>query len=292
MNKILRQTRLDNGKYLRLELRPDLGGAIGGLWLDNIPILRPTPAHAQSSRETACFPMIPYSGRLAWCRFNWDGANYTTQKNFAESPHSLHGVGWQRAWQMASQQESDTSRAYMNYVHDGDADWPFAFLAAQEFILDGNGLKIKLTLTNKDQRPQPVGLGFHPYFPRTDVSHIATRVKSRWDVDASLLPSREIAQTIVNDRVSAMNYDHCFGGWAGSVAIEQAGGLKFNLGATPANYLVIYTPQDKDYFCVEPVSHRTNALNDPDPDPDPSQHGLRILASGDEMTATMYFRFG
>ena len=45
--------------------------------------------------------------------------------------------------------------------------------------------------------------------------------------------------------------------------------------------LVVYTPQDKDYFCVEPVSHATNAINQPAP----SALGLVTLQPGQSQTA-------
>jgi aldose 1-epimerase len=48
-------------------------------------------------------------------------------------------------------------------------------------------------------------------------------------------------------------------------------------------YLVVYTPRDKDYFCVEPVSHVGNAIHMADP----AAHGLRTLQPGESFEATM-----
>ncbi|MDI9350247.1 MAG: aldose 1-epimerase [Candidatus Symbiobacter sp.] len=273
---------LATGKNLRLELRPDLGGAIGGVWLDNVPILRPTPIDATSSRETACFPMIPYSGRLGFCRFNWRGVDYTTQPNFEDSPHSLHGVGWQRAWRMVALQPQ---QAVMSYTHPGDKDWPFAFIAYQEFTLNENGLLVKLVVRSLDKRPQPMGLGFHPYFCRDDASAIFTGVTEKWETDQVLLPTRAVPLERINGLVANLDYDHCFGGWNGGVTITQKDlriGLSSDLG-----YVVVYTPPQKDYFCVEPVTHRTNALNSPDP----LSYGVCELDPGEELTANMYLEF-
>ena len=46
---------------------------------------------------------------------------------------------------------------------------------------------------------------------------------------------------------------------------------------------MVYTPQNKDYFCVEPVSHVSNAIHMADP----AAHGLRTLAPGEGFEATM-----
>ena len=45
----------------------------------------------------------------------------------------------------------------------------------------------------------------------------------------------------------------------------------------------MFTPQDRDYFCVEPVSHVSNAIHMADP----AAHGLRTLAPGESFEASM-----
>ena len=47
--------------------------------------------------------------------------------------------------------------------------------------------------------------------------------------------------------------------------------------------LVVFTPQDKAYFCVEPVSHVSNAIHMADP----AAHGLRSIAPGESFEAMM-----
>ena len=46
---------------------------------------------------------------------------------------------------------------------------------------------------------------------------------------------------------------------------------------------MVYTPPQKDYFCVEPVSHVSNAIHMAEP----AQHGLRTLATGETFEAWM-----
>ena len=59
---------------------------------------------------------------------------------------------------------------------------------------------------------------------------------------------------------------------------------KFSLQLTSSlSRLVVYTPQDKDYFCVEPVSHVSNAIHMADP----AAHGLRTLLAGESFEASM-----
>ena len=48
-------------------------------------------------------------------------------------------------------------------------------------------------------------------------------------------------------------------------------------------YVVVYTPKERDYFCVEPVSHLNNAIHMAEP----AAHGLVALAPGATLEAAM-----
>ena len=268
---------------LRLALRPDLGGCIAGLWHRDTPILRSTePSALSASRPSGCYPLVPYSNRLGYRRFRWKGADYTTQPNFDTdgnaSPHSVHGVGWLRAWEIES---SSAQEVVLRYVHRGDADWPFAFEARQYFTLTPNSLSVQMVFANTAEVAQPVGLGWHPYFPKRSRSRLHIELSHRWDSDATQLPVRKVAQPGIDSDVSHLAFDNCFEGWHGPARIRDE---KFSLQLSSSlPYLVVFTPQEKGYFCVEPVSHVSNAIHMADP----AAHGLRSVGAGETAEATM-----
>jgi aldose 1-epimerase len=264
---------------LRLALRPDLGGCIAGLWHRDTPILRSAePAMLRTSRASASFPLVPYSNRLGYCKFRWKGHDHTTRRNFDDSPHSLHGVGWQRPWEIVS---SSVLEVVLRLRHDGDADWPFAFEARQYFTLTPQSMSVQMVFTNTTEVAQPVGLGWHPYFPKRARSRLHVELSDRWDCDATQLPTRKVAQPGIDSDVAHLDFDNCFEGWTGPARIRDE---KFSLQLTSSlPYLVVYTPQDRDYFCVEPVSHVSNAIHMADP----AAHGLRSVAPGESFEAAM-----
>lgn len=264
---------------LRAVVRADLGGSLAGLWHGQTPVLRSVEAAAlQGPRQSACFPLIPYSNRLGWRRFMWQGHEYTTVPNFEGSPHSLHGVGWQRPWQAVV---CTNSAMTLRMRHLPDADWPFAFDAEQRLVLTPRSLRMELDMTNTDKVPQPAGLGWHPYFPKRAASCVDIRVNSRWEADATLLPTHAVDQPALRGRVDAMNFDHCFGGWNGTALIEDAE-LMVRLSAS-VPWLVVFTPPAQPHFCVEPVSHVNDAIHAPDP----AAHGLVTLPPGKTLSAWM-----
>ncbi len=262
---------------LRLAVRPDLGGCIAGLWHRDTPILRSTePAALEVARKAACYPLVPYSNRLAYRRFRWKGHDYTTQPNFDDSPHSVHGVGWIRPWQIVSSSAVDL---VIQCVHPGDADWPFPFEVSQYFSLTPHSLGVQMVITNTAARAQPVGLGWHPYFPKRPRSRLHIEISDRWDADAAELPVRKVAQHSIDGDVSHLAYDNCFEGYTGAARIRDE---KFSLQLTSSlGYLVVFTPHDRDYFCVEPVSHLSNAIHMAEP----ASHGLRTLEPGESFEA-------
>ena len=264
---------------LRLALRADLGGSMAGFWHRDTPILRSTePLQLVAARQSACYPLVPYSNRLGYKRFHWQGRDYTTETNFDDNPHSVHGVGWLRAWEVVSRDASDVLLAYR---HVPDAHWPFAFEAHQRFTLTPHALTVVLAIRNTAPVAQPVGLGWHPYFPKRARSHLDIELTDRWDSDATQLPVRKLPQPGIQGAVAELDFDHCFDGWAGPALIRDEQ-LVLRLSSN-LTHLVVYTPTNKPYFCVEPVSHVSDAIHRADP----AAHGLRTLEAGGVFEATM-----
>ena len=81
-----------------------------------------------------------------------------------------------RAWDVVSHSGIAIALALR---HPGDAHWPFPFEAAQHFSLTPESLVATMSITNTGEIAQPVGLGWHPYFPK--------RARSRRTSGASTL---------------------------------------------------------------------------------------------------------
>ena len=261
---------------LRLALRPDLGGCIAGLWHGATPVLRSTePAELTGARLSGSYPLLPYSNRVGFRRFEWLGQAHTTAANFDDNPHSVHGMGWLRAWTVLSQTaDAHQAEAVLHLAHQPDAHWPFAFEAWQTFVLTGDTLRVALRFKNLAPTAQPVGLGWHPYFPKRTRSHLHAQVSGRWDPDASGLPERHVPQSGIHGDLAQLAYDHCFDGWTGTAQLRDE---RLSLTLTSSfSRLVVYTPATKPYWCVEPVSHVSNAIQMADP----ALHGLVDLAPG------------
>ena len=268
---------------LRLALRPDLGGAIAGLWHHGVAVLRSVePQALQAARQAASFALLPYSNRIDRGRFMWQGRPHSLALGAESGPHALHGVGHLSRWTVeAATLPSGPAEVALVLEHRADDRWPFDFTARQLLQLTPTMLRAELSLTNTSAQPAPAGLGWHPYFPKRSRSRLHVECSGRWETGASKLPTQLVPQPGIDGDVARLDYDHVFEGVTGAARIRDE---RFALTLRSSlDRLVVYTPQDKDYFAVEPVSHVTDAINRPAP----SALGLVTLQPGQSHHAWM-----
>lgn len=267
---------------LELLLAPATGGSIAALRWRGIDVLR-SGDPASGPLALGCFPLVPFSNRIASGRFVAGGKAVALPVNFhtAGRPETIHGFGWQSAWAIA---EAGDAEARLIHDHAG-GDWPWPYRAEQQFALSGDALMLTLSLTNYGASPMPAGLGLHPYFPRSG-AQLDLPVTGMWENDAKNLPSRWLPCPEPPQWFGGGDIDHSFTGRAGPIMIRWPG---HRLTMTPdaaLGHTIVYVPAGADYFCVEPVSHLTNAVNRPEAAADT---GLKWLESGESWSLTTCF---
>ena len=244
-------------KHLRLSLRPDLGGCVAGFWLGDVPVLRSTPAaDLVTVRQCASYPLAPFSNRIAQAKFDWQGQAYALAQNFLPEPHAIHGVAWQRPWQV---KELGAELAVLTYQHQPDEAWPFAFDCEQSFSLGAAGLTMDLRITNRHSQAAPVGGGWHPYFVKRPSSHIAFKATGRWDMGADKLPTERQPSPGLRTNCKTLDVDHCFDGWQGAAELRDEL-LNIHIKSS-LDRLVVFTHPSREFVAIEPVSHVNNAIN-------------------------------
>ena len=268
---------------LRLALRPDLGGAIAGLWHHGVPVLRSVEPQALGrARLGASFALVPYSNRIAQGRFSWQGRAWQLALNAADGPHALHGVGHLARWRVEPPSlPGAPAEIVLTLDHRADDAWPFDFTARQLLQLTPTALRAELAVTNTGPQPAPSGLGWHPYFPKRARSRLHLDCSGRWELDAQQLPTQLVPQAGIDGDVAQLDFDNVFEGVSGAARIRDER-FALTLRSSLSRW-VVFTPRDKDYFAVEPVSHVSNAINQPAP----SALGLVTLQPGQSQHAWM-----
>ncbi|MDO8449529.1 MAG: aldose 1-epimerase [Rhodoferax sp.] len=268
----------------RCEIAPGLGGSIAGLWLDDIPVLRSTPARAlTTARQSGSYPLVPFSNRMAHATLKWDGTSHPLVQTGGDEPHSIHGVGWQRPWTVL---EADAHFALLSYEHKPDDAWPFAFDTSQAFRLSASELELSLSITNQSAVAAPVGLGWHPCFVKRARSRISFEATGRWEMSADKLPTHRVEAHGLDADCAVLDVDHCFDGWPGVVHLRDE--QLYTRVSSNLNRLVVFTRSSRDVVTIEPVSHVTNAINLMTmTSASANELGVRVLQPGESMSAEM-----
>jgi aldose 1-epimerase len=212
----------------------------------------------------ATFPLVPYSNRVGFGRFDWNGENYRLAANFPPEAHAIHGTGWTMPWQA---EPDGTNAVTLRCVHVPNADWPWPFEAEQRITLSAYTLHIELTARNLSDQPVPLAFGHHPYFDNEGAT-LSFAAEQVWRTGSDGLPAfAETPQGMFDftrgDPVQTRILDNGFAGWDGKAHIRWDGRpLTLEIEAD-VQAAVVYVPEDSNYFCFEPVPHIINALNLP-----------------------------
>jgi aldose 1-epimerase len=282
----------------RVVLAPAVGGAIAAFDSNGEAILRATGADALAAgavREFACYPLIPFSNRIADATLRWDGQTYRLPRYLPGEPHAIHGNGWQRAWTVV---KCERARALLELVHDAAGErageWPFPYRARHAFELALEALTLRLDITNSGDRTFPFGLGWHPFFPRNAGTELEFTASGVWQTDATRLPTRCDAVPSAWDfaaprTVATTTLDNCFCGWRPPAVVRwPERRLAVELSADAAcDHLVVFIPEGRDFFAVEPVTHMTEAFHRAAAGVRGT--GTRLLAPGASFSCTMRF---
>jgi aldose 1-epimerase len=284
----------------RVELAPATGGAIARFAFGDVDVLRPAAGDARATgnvRGYGCYPLVPYSNRIANAQLDWRGRTRALARNFGDHPHSIHGVGWQRPWRVAAHDAASAVLAYDHVVEGTDANaWPWPFRATQSFVLAVDDrvatLAARITIANTGAEAFPFGLGFHPYFPRSAATELGFQADGVWQTDATQLPTTKIAipdawRFDPQRAVDAIALDNVFTLWRGEATlVDRTRHIATTIAADrAASCLVVYVPPARDFLAVEPVTHMTDAFNRAARGEGGT--GTRTLAAGAAFSCTM-----
>lgn len=283
--------------HLRALILPEVGGGLAGFDYSKdeqwVPLMRPLeplatpPAVVPDPNQLACYPLLPWSNRIAHGGFDWDGDRIVLAANRGDDPYPIHGSGWQRPWRVLSHNANEARLVLDEYSANA-----YAYQATLHYLLLEDTLEVTLQVTNTGARALPFGLGLHPFFPRHGEATLHAPAAQVWLNDGhSPLPVKRA------DVPPAWNFNHTmplpdglnhgFEAWKGDAEIAWSRyGLRLQV-KTDVNAFVLYTPAGEDFFCFEPVDHAINAVHLPG---GALAHGMSLLAPQSSLARRFAFR--
>ena len=148
---------------------PEVGGGLARLDFERdgqrIAVLRGLDPGAPwaAPGQLACFPLVPWSNRIAPEGFVFEGRVVRPAANRAGEPCPIHGHGWQYAWEV---EEKSATHVTLSMDHRDDAT--FSYHAQLRYTLRDAALQVELAVRNDGPVAMPFGLGLHPWMERDD----------------------------------------------------------------------------------------------------------------------------
>lgn len=102
----------------------------------------------------------PWPNRIADGTYTFDGAQYQVEVNEPERNTALHGLVFDREWQLQDRGECSVTLVCELAERAG---YPFPLFLEVQYTLDDGGLYTSVTTTNTGDRPAPYGVCPHPY---------------------------------------------------------------------------------------------------------------------------------
>ena len=268
-----------------LLLEPDTGGSIAAARWRGEPVL--DARMGTSVLDMACFPLVPFSNRIAGSSFGFEGHRVDLSHNHPADPQCpvLHGFGWLRSWEVehAGQREARLSLVY------SDAEWPWEFAARLSYAVEPEGFSVTLGLKNLSKGRMPAGLGFHPYFPRNEKTLFQSLHHGEWQTAPDCIPTEvEQSERAIDwwsgAPVGTRLVDTVYTGREGAMEVhwpDRGMGARI-VPSADLSFTTIYVPDGESYFCAEPVSHMTDAFNR-----DRADSGMRVLEPEESWQVSM-----
>jgi aldose 1-epimerase len=281
---------------LSVEICPPCGGSIAAFrWHhggQNHDLLHAATAQYIADREPqgmGCFPLAPYWGDVQGGGFTFAGKEWPVPLNHPWEPVPVHGEGWISEWHAVDQGEGGV---VLEFSHPGGEGFPFPYRARESFALTPQSLRVEVVVTNTGDADMPAGTGLHPYFDRTadstlELSAAGVREAGSGPPEAGPVPPRWdfSAARVLDDDV----FEVLYSGWKHRATIAWPGrGVAVVMTAgEPLEHLCLWTPDDRPYFCVEPVSNIADGINQFSRGVPGT--GIRVLAPGESISAWVVF---
>lgn len=269
--KALHQVKLENGAY-SCEVLTNYGAALNSYKYKGVEFVSGYKSPGEiAQQQYKGVVLAPFPNRVAEAAYAFEGAAYQLPINREKEGLALHGLLYNKAFEILSQSKSELLITY-SYKAEVES-FPFCFILEIRYQLENNGrLKICATVTNNSEGNMPFGFGWHPYLQiGSEINELSLDfpASKKLLLNDKKIPTGKVATFLEAQSLIALKdyeFDDCFKlSNEEQVAFILSDGkqsLKVqakSLGDFP--YFQLYTPKDRQTIAIEPMTCAPDAFN-------------------------------
>jgi aldose 1-epimerase len=160
--------------------------------------------------------LLPWPNRIKDGSYEFEGQRHQLPINDVPEQDAIHGLVRWVAWSVA---EREPHRVVMRHRIHPQPGYPFALDVDIEYLLSGDGLRVRTTATNVGAGPCPYGCGAHPYLRvgTQKVDSLTLRAPGR-----TVLFSDERGIPVGSEPVEGTDYDFRRARWIAATRLDNA----------------------------------------------------------------------
>ena len=261
-----------NFKNSSAKIYLNLGGSLQELFLDGKCLIQDESKFYKDNYASAV--LFPFVSRIEDGKYSFFNKDYELYCNDDKFNNAIHGLIYNKNFSVISKKESaDSSSVVIEYeAIEKNIGFPFLYKIQVEYVLSHKSFALNISIENRDNKPFPFTIGWHPYFKSVNLSESKLFFESdkKLELNTRLLPSKTLEiNTEIPLEIKNIEFDDCF--YLNNNLIEfQTPEYKMLLKSnSKKNYLQVYTPAHRNSVAIEPQTGISNSFN--------TKEGLQVL---------------
>ncbi|GAB1858035.1 aldose 1-epimerase [Flavobacteriaceae bacterium MHTCC 0001] len=210
--------------------------------------------------------LFPFANRIKDGAYQFKGIHYQFEKNQVEEQNALHGLVYNKTFNLIHQETTDTeATVVLEYIEtEHSKGFPFTYSIQLEYQFSSNGLSLKVSIENTSDTEFPFTLGWHPYFISANLFDSTLIFDSTKKI---VLGDRNITtgtEDILNNEpleIKDKFLDDCWSLNSDKVLFKTPKyTLQFN-ATGDNNFLQAYTPPKQNTIAIEPTTGVSDSFN-------------------------------
>ena len=254
-----------SGGASKVQISLNEGGRLSNLVFEDTQVLADFDASTYKNNYASSI-LFPFVNRIKDGKYTFNNSKYKLNCNEVDKNNALHGLVYNKTFVCTKKaltlNDASVTLQYKDYgEHQG---FPFKFNIELTYTLNKKGIIVSVNIINKDEKPFPFSLGWHPYFYSKNLynSTLSFRSNKKYVFDNQQIISGTTDLNIeMPFQLKAVTLDDCYPLKTNEIDFLTPE-YSFNIASTSKeNFLQLYTPEVRNVIAIEPMTGAVDNFN-------------------------------